>query len=170
MKKINGFTVIELVVVIILLSILAANAIPRFTGASLVEPYTYRTQLIAALRLTQQRAMQQTNTSFCHQIVLDNTVARYGIPDRTDCSVIAFPNGWQPDLTGAEVESGQNITFSLINSAGINESNPVTIQFDGLGRPLDNSSNTCQGGCRLQIIGDETIDIIIESEGYIHGS
>ena len=123
--------------------------------------------------MQQTTPQQQTNTSanitnFCHQIVLDNIQARYGIPDRTDCTVTTFANNWQPDGTGAEVESGQNITFSLVNSSGNAMNNPATIQFDNLGRPLNTSSNSCQNGCEIQISGDENIRIRIESEGYIH--
>jgi len=155
--RISGFTLIESVTVIILLGILAVSVLPRFSGTRDYEIYAYRTQLIAALRLTQQRAMQQTNSTLCHQIVVED--GRFGIPDRTDCGETDFPADWQPDLTGAAVDSKHNISFNINGNA-----NPGIIRFNGMGVPLEN----CSGGCTLNIIGeDETVTVLIAEQGYI---
>jgi MSHA pilin protein MshC len=157
-----GFTLVELVTVIIIIGILAVNVLPKFSGSSSFEAYSYRVQLISALRLTQQRAMQQTNsaTNYCHQIVFDDEKSRYGVPDRTDCDVIAFPSSWQPDASGLVVEDKHQVSFSI---SGI--TNPSRVRFDSMGRPLED----CTGGCVINVIGnDETVMIEIESEGYIH--
>lgn len=161
MKKSQlGFSLVELVTVIILLGILAANILPKFTGSSSFEAHAYRPQLIAALRLTQQRAMQQTNNAYCHQIVLDDEQARYGIPDRLDCDVIDFPNDLQPSATGLVVDSKHQVTFALSS-----KDNPSQIAFDSMGKPTVD----CAGGCVINVIGaDEIVQIQIRSEGYIH--
>ncbi|WP_281559617.1 type II secretion system protein [Thalassomonas sp. RHCl1] len=155
--RISGFTLIESVTVIILLGVLAVSVLPRFSGTRDYEIYAYRSQLIAALRLTQQRAMQQTNSTLCHQIVIQDS--RYGIPDRTDCNVTNFPADWQPDLTGADVDSKHNISFDINGNA-----NPGIIRFDGMGVPLNN----CSGGCILNITGEyEVLTVLIAEQGYI---
>jgi len=164
-KKQNGFTLVEVIIVLILIGILAATAASKFTGTDTFEAYTFRASLISALRLTQQRAMQQTNSTFCHQIVIENT--RYGVPDRTNCTVTIFPAGWQPDFSGLAVDPRYNITFQI---NGV--SNPSAITFDSMGRPVANVSlaNNCAGGCDINIQSSvETLKIRIESEGYIHG-
>ncbi len=56
----KGFTLVELVVVIILLAVLAATAIPRLTLTQGFEATTDRDQLIALLISVQTRAMQNT--------------------------------------------------------------------------------------------------------------
>jgi len=156
-KKNHGFTLVEVVIVLILVGILAASVSSKFTGTDTYEAYTFRASLISALRLTQQRAMQQTNSTFCHQIVIEST--RYGVPDRTNCAVATFPVGWQPDFTGLVVASRYNITFA-INGGG------KIVSFDSMGRP----QNNCTGGCDINITSSvETVKIRIESEGYIHG-
>ena len=158
-KASAGFTLIEAVTVIILLGILAASVLPKFSGTRDYEVYAYRSQLIAALRLTQQRAMQQTNSSLCFQIVVEDS--RYGVPDRTDCAITVFPIDWQPDLTGIVVETNHKVTFDINGNA-----NPGIVSFNGMGVPLDD----CNGGCTLNIkSSNDSVAIFIESQGYIRG-
>ncbi len=173
MKNVCGFTTIELVTVIIIVGILAVNVLPRFDGTASYEAHTYRAQLISALRLTQQRAMQQTDSGdgYCHQLIFDNdsTVSRYGIPNRVDCTVTSFSGlvpEWQPDATGIEVSKKHQVDFSIEG-----EANPSAITFDAMGRPVSNATlaNNCAGGCIINVqSGVETLKIKIESQGYIH--
>jgi len=161
MKKTQvGFTLIEVLTVMILIGILAVTAISKFSGSDSFEAYTYRTSLISDLRLTQQRAMQQTDNNHCHQIVFDTN--RYGIPDRTDCGVVNFPNGWQPDYTSVDLNGTRyTVTFSIDGAGNI-------VSFDSMGRPQAN----CAGGCKINVASTssgESVQIQIESEGYIHG-
>jgi len=168
MKQNRGFTTIELVTVIIIVAILAVNVLPHLGSTDSYEAHTHRAQLISALRLTQQRAMQQTNskavnnlTPYCHHIIFDTTKVRYGVPNRTDCTVTSFSSGWQPDATGHEVDARYDITFS-VSFAG-----DAIISFDWMGRPLGG----CANGCTIDVESSvETLTIEIEEEGYIHGS
>jgi len=168
MKINHGFTTIELVTVIIIVAIMAVNVLPRFDGTASYEAHTHRAQLISALRLTQQRAMQQTNlkavnnlTPYCHHIIFDANPVRYGVPNRTDCTVTSFPSDWQPDATGHEVDARYDITFS-VSFAG-----DAIISFDWMGRPLGG----CATGCTIDVESAvETLTIEIEEQGYIHGS
>ena len=169
MKKNDGFTLIELVTVIIIVGVLAVNVIPRFGATSSYEPHTQRAKLISSLRLTQQRAMQQTDSTdildstgaavgYCHEIVFEDS--RYGIPSRTSCTN-SFPSNWQPDATGHIVDDRYNITFDV---DGL--SNPSSLGFDWKGRP----TGDCAGGCVININHptSESLKIYIEAEGYIN--
>lgn len=170
----RGFTLIELVTVIILIGILAVNVLPKFGGTASYEAHTHRAQLISALRLTQQRAMQQTDLTavdkgtvnerpYCHHIVFDDQKARYGVPDRLDCTEKSFTN-WDKDkdITGHEVDSRYEISFAVQGAA-----KPVLVRFDWMGRPLGD----CDGGCTIEVTSAvETLEIIIEAEGYIHAN
>ena len=172
MQTDRGFTLIELITVIILIGILAVAVLPKFDGTASYEAHTHRAQLVAALRLTQQRAMQQTDSSdgYCHQLIFDNNtdVSRYGIPDRVNCSITTFPSGWEPDATGFEVEGRYQVSFAING-----KTNPSAITFDSMGRPISNASlsveNSCVGGCIINVqTSVETLKIQIESEGYVH--
>jgi MSHA pilin protein MshC len=164
MKLKRGFTTIELVTVIIIVGILAVNVLPRFDGTASYEAHTHRAQLISALRLTQQRAMQQTNTTYgyCHEIIFDDIEDRYDIPNRIDCTpnVPVFPLNWQADATGHIVDSRYQITFNIDGAA-----NPQTVGFDWMGRP----TGSCAGGCEINVVSSvETLKVFIEEEGYIN--
>jgi MSHA pilin protein MshC len=153
--------------------ILAVNVLPRFDGTASYEAHTHRAQLISALRLTQQRAMQQTDSadSYCHQLIFDNLVSRYGIPNRLDCSITVFTGqvpDWEPDATGFEVDNKYQVSFRIDD-----KNNPSAITFDSMGRPVGNEEilNDCSDadGCIINIQSStETLQIKIESEGYIH--
>lgn len=171
MQKELGFTIIELITVIILIGILTVTVLPKFDGTASYEAHTHRAQLIAALRLTQQRAMQQTDGSdnYCHQLIFDNhsTKSRYGIPNRVDCGISIFPSNWEPDLTGIDLDNNQ-VSFDLDG-----KNNPSAVTFDNMGRPISNLStalpNNCSGGCTINVkTSIETLQIEIEPEGFIH--
>lgn len=156
----KGFTLIELIAVIMLIAILAVTVAPKFDSTDGYEAHTHRAQLIAALRLTQQRAMQQTDSTegYCHEIVFDDR--QYGVPNRVSCELV-FPGGWQPDSTGHIVDDSYDITFDIDGSA-----NPKRVGFDWMGRPTQD----CLGGCDINIKHPtgQSLKIYIEAEGYIN--
>jgi len=161
----KGFSLIELIVVIILISILAVAVAPKFDGTASYEAHTHRAQLISSLRLTQQRAMQQTDVTdnFCHEIVFDDVKSRYGIPNRIDCTATspAFLPGWKEDATGHTVDDRYQVSFDINGLA-----NPQKVGFDWMGRP----TGSCDGGCEINVTrpGETTLVVTIEPEGYIH--
>ncbi|WP_440876242.1 pilus assembly FimT family protein [Thalassotalea sp. PLHSN55] len=147
MNKQSGFTIIELVSVIILLGILSVAIVPKFSGSSDFEVYTVRAQLISALRLTQQRAMQQTHAlasgdTYCHIQRID--AKQYG----TNCS------GFRTDATALNL-ADSSVTLSPTDNI---------ISFNSWGIP------SCSKGCVITITGDngDLVQVGIESEGYIH--
>lgn len=154
-NKIKAFTTLELVVTLLILGILSATVIPKFFTSNGFEEYTYRDEVISKIRGIQLRAMQQTNSSECH-VVLVNQL-KLGIPD--DCDVTpSFSNSWVPGNTGVIIDSDNSIQFDV---SGGN----FFFSFDQMGRP-----NGCADPCLVVIVGGEdTLTIRIESEGYIHG-
>jgi len=163
-KRTLGFTIVELVTVLVILGIISATVLPKFFGSDNFEAHPFRAQLISALRLTQQRAMQQTDggDNYCHQVVINND--RYGVLNRVsaNCSTETDLTTLSPDQTGKIVESRYDITFVLVGSA-----NPSVIGFDSMGRPTQD----CSSGCEIQVSQtevSESLKIRIESEGYIH--
>lgn len=152
--KIIGFTTIELVVTLIILGILSATIIPKFFTSNGFEEFTYRNEVITKLRSIQLRAMQQTNSSECH-IVLVNQF-KLGIPD--DCDITpSFSNSWVAGTTGVLIDSKNGAKFN------VNGGN-YFFTFDYMGR-----AEGCNDPCLIIIDGGETpLTVKIESEGYIH--
>jgi MSHA pilin protein MshC len=143
----QGFTLIELIIVIIILGILSVTVAPKFFTAKGFSEYGYRTDVIAKLRLIQIKAMQQTqaDNSDCHRVFL--TTTKLGTPDACASS--------EDSATKVKIADQDNITFSS-NIIG------NSFSFDSMGRP------SCAAPCKISINGEQTISVQIESEGYIH--
>jgi MSHA pilin protein MshC len=153
----SGFTLIELIIVIIILGILSTTVAPKFFTSSGFSEYVYRSDAIAKLRLIQIKAMQQTgnNASDCHQVLVTNK--KLGAPDDCDDSP-SYTDAWDANLlaTGMEIDGNDNVSFTTDMVGN-------KFSFDSLGRPI-----SC-GPCVISINGEQTVKIQIEKEGYIHG-
>ena len=138
----KGFTLIELIVVLIIIGVLAISLVPRFFTASGTSEYLYRDQLLSLLRLAQMQAMQCTNCTL-QPVNITAGEARIG---SAVCSSI-------DPMQAVCVASGDAVSFSPAGS----------ISFDAMGRP------TCSAGsCTVQVQGESTLQLCIETEGYIH--
>jgi len=157
MFKQSGFTLIELVIVIILTSILAATAIPKFIGSDGFETQAYRDQLVQLLKTVQQQAMscdldcrstRSSNLYACNKVIIEND--RFGIPANCGSSL---PSSYDVPQLGMSQDEADNSAISFSTH---------TIEFDSLG-----IASSC-AACDISINGEQTLTIRIESQGYIH--
>jgi len=148
-KVMHGFTLIELIVVLIIISIMAVTVLPKFFGSTGYQEYTYQAEVITKLRSIQIRAMQQTNSSECHTILV--TESALGIPNNCDVNSI---DSWQGETTTVDIQPEHSVTFDFPSG---------NFYFDGMGRP------SCSP-CFISVKGDSTLSVVIEPEGYIHGN
>lgn len=150
-----GFSLIELVIVLVLLSILSITAIPRLLDSQSELLITNRDQLVSVLRLMQQQAMQDTAGS-CQTLLLQTQQVS---PD-TNAGCAAASSGsallWQ-------APSGLSVSATVL-SDNSSVSLPLSLEFSKLGAPLAYSN-----GIKLQLNGTDNTEIIcIQAEGYIH--
>lgn len=143
-----GFTIIELIVVILILGIMAVSVVPKFFNSTGFQEYTYQTEVITKLRSIQLRAMQQTNSSECHTVLVTGNAL--GIPE--NCNLAS--GNWQSETTSVVIQNDHDVTFDV-------SSGNISFTFDGMGRP------SCSP-CLIAVLGDSTLTIKIESQGYIH--
>lgn len=160
-----GFTLIELVTVILIGSILAVYASSRLFTSSGYQEYTYQDRLITALRRLQTNAMNQTDVN-CHQFWVEQKQA--GVPDQNACSALpSFSSGYWDDYRanyrGARITDSA-LTYGFFNVNGVGLALPGDIRFDSWGRPLAE----CSGGCQIAVTGDLEVKVCIEPEGYVH--
>ncbi|RUO23471.1 hypothetical protein CWE08_02165 [Aliidiomarina iranensis] len=154
-QRATGFTLVELVIVIVVLGILAVTAAPRIFGDRGVEESTLEPRILSMLRLQQQRAMQDTIQP-CYGVTL--TAAQL---TPKDCAepiaperVLALPT--PAVLTVISALPGADSGFL----------------FNGLGCPVSNGHETIPEACgqssvELQIDGVENRRICVQSQGYI---
>ena len=134
----RGFTLVELVTVILIVSVLAVFVVPRFLGSSAFEGRTVQEQLISAAREAQQLAMDKgTGAAVTLEIDDGNKRVRIryneGGPQTIDYSV---PDG-----------------ITLVSTA-------PTISYSTLG-----DASTAMN---VSIIGAGTRNVCIEDSGYAH--
>ena len=139
------FTLIELIVTLILISILAVTALPRFMGSNGFTEVALRDELANRLRAVQLSAMNSAD-GHCHLLVIQTD--QWGVSPRSAASCPAYPLQWITEFDPHQVSIA-----------------PAVIGFDRLGR----ATLDCSGGCDLSIVGrDSTETVRIESEGFIH--
>lgn len=139
----HGFTLIELIIVIILLGILAVYAAPRFFATGDTEVVAAQTSLAAMLRMQQQRAMQDTAA-----------VGEYGVDIATDGDQITV-TPIAPD--GSSPRDPLQLSGLLINPS------TTSLRFNALG-----CIDTCgQSDVIVTLSGNTSRSVCINRQGYI---
>jgi MSHA pilin protein MshC len=144
----SGFTLVELVMVIILIGVLSALGVGLFAGRSAFSPLLVTQQLSSATLLAQQAALA------------GNTANSVLIQQSSDSLIFeAAQSQFQLDRAGSTLSyqiSGGG--FTPVSAAGL------TVGFDGLGRVASPSART---NIDFQITGDSTYNLCLSSLGAV---
>ncbi|MBL1377206.1 prepilin-type N-terminal cleavage/methylation domain-containing protein [Zobellella iuensis] len=177
----RGFTLLELVLVLVLTGILAAVALPRLSLSSSFDERLQADNLVGLLRLAQLRAMNDpgalqasTDVSRCGRLVITST----GFSLSEDCNSTTLLNGIALNnadsqglflgKTGIAIGAGHSLP--LVLQFGRPAQDPRFLSSDSrLGRPFLHQSGAAAVALTTPleiIIGGKTVRI--ETEGYIH--
>lgn len=179
LSKNYGFSLIELIVVIILIGILAVSVGSRFVGTDGFAELTYQSRLISSLRAIQTRAMYDTRpptvtnpSGYCFQINFRDSPAAFGPPtldytaangSATCSTTINFTTSQHLSTTNSEMADNKVSLVELLDGVD----SIVYIGFDDLGRPLT-SANNCSADCQITFKGEQSARVCIKSQGYIY--
>lgn len=149
----GGFTMVELVVTIVIIGILAATIVPRWSGNSGFDERGFRDRTAAALRYAQKSAIAARLTT-CAAFVMTPPTVSFRISSlngAVDCSA-------GTDLIGPD---GLPLVVGATGSATFTAA-PASIVFDAAGRP--------NGAAVISVSGlPATLAITVEAEtGYVH--
>ncbi|MGR5341006.1 type II secretion system protein [Vibrio astriarenae] len=164
MRDKNGFTLVELIVVILLVAIVSTYAASRYLGKSSFSAYTYQEAVISVIRQVQVNRMQ----SNLHDESGDLTP--FVLTFKDQCL------GSQYSCTQSELNPLQRSDFVVIDSGSFSgeqvcaANKPLNlVSFDLLGNPiLDKGKALSEPNVEITINdGEVTASLCINSQGYV---
>jgi MSHA pilin protein MshC len=174
--KLSGFTLVELVGVLVIVAVLAMVAVPRFFSKSSFDARAFSDQTQSMLRYAQKLAIAQNRPVFVLLTTGANPRIALCFVDTTCASRVAPPSGQN---------SGSAVTLAACGSAPADRAwfceappsgiafatTPATaaFYFSALGKP-HTIANADLPQLQISVTGDGgTRNIIVETEtGYVH--
>lgn len=126
-RQAQGFTIVELVAVMVITGIIAAIAAPRFIGVDAFDARGSYGTLTSALRYAQKTAIAQRR----------NVYVNMNSSTRVVCL------GYTSNCSSAVIDPATQAAYSKTLSSNVSIASSTTpLGFDGLGRPVPNATAT----------------------------
>ncbi|HFQ5289942.1 TPA: type II secretion system protein [Vibrio vulnificus] len=152
----RGFTLVELIVVILLISIVSAYAASRYIGTGSFSAYAAQEQAISIIRQLQVYRMQ-SNTTNSYNSNFELTASGGCLGSSAGCSAAATPQA-------AESRS------DVMRLDGVSVSSTISpIRFDLRGNPLQTNGSALNSVTITFTASGESASVCINSQGYVSG-
>ncbi|RZQ28367.1 type II secretion system protein [Vibrio vulnificus] len=151
-----GFTLVELIVVILLISIVSAYAASRYIGTGSFSAYAAQEQAISIIRQLQVYRMQSNTTNSANPN-FELTASGGCLGSSAGCSAAATPQA-------AESRS------DVMRLDGVSVSSTISpIRFDLRGNPLQTNGSALNSLTITFTASGESAAVCINSQGYVSG-
>ncbi|EGR1893615.1 type II secretion system protein [Vibrio vulnificus] len=151
-----GFTLVELIVVILLISIVSAYAASRYIGTGSFSAYAAQEQAISIIRQLQVYRMQSNTTNSANPN-FELTASGGCLGSSAGCSAAATPQA-------AESRS------DVMRLDGVSVSSTISpICFDLRGNPLQTNGSALNSVTITFTASGESASVCINSQGYVSG-
>ncbi|MDQ1315322.1 MAG: pilin protein MshC [Pseudomonadota bacterium] len=146
----RGFTLVELILVMVIAGILAAVAVPRLIGRNSFDTRGFADQLAATVRFGQKLAIAQRRDVFVQMSTGAATLCYSAVVPCSAADYAPGPGGEKP--------------YTVTAPGGVTIASPVAVlAFDGGGRP-DTAAQL-----DIQVNGAGAHHVLVEREtGYVH--
>ncbi len=163
----QGFSLIELVMVIVILGVLAVFAAPRIFDSTVFNVQGFHDSTLAYLRFAQKTAIAQRRTvcvTFgANSITLAAAQnAPTNVAAATDCSTAVTP----ASFVGPNREAPPTLTTTSSAAYGTTPS-PVNFNFNGLGQPIT-AAGALMATQTIQVVGAARTITVEGTTGFVH--
>ena len=156
---VRGFTLIELIMVVVILGVLAVYAAPRMFDNKDFYARGFHDETLAYLRYAQKTAIAQRRT-VC-----------VTFPSTSQLTLAISPDAATADCTPPGSLTGPNGTTTLTakSDSGVAYSAPPTsFNFNGLGQPIAATGGAVMGTQAIQVVGAGRTITVQTATGYVH--
>ncbi|HAS8110525.1 TPA: type II secretion system protein [Vibrio vulnificus] len=155
-KRIKAFTLVELMVVILLISIVSAYAASRYIGTGSFSAYAAQEQAISIIRQLQVYRMQSNTTNSANPN-FELTASGGCLGSTAGCTAASTPQA-------AESRS------DVMRLDGVSVSSTISpIRFDLRGNPLQTNGSALNSVIITFTASGESASVCINSQGYVSG-
>lgn len=152
-----GFTMVELITVLVVVSILGAIALPRFVGRNAFDTFGFSEQTAQMLRFAQKSAIARRRT-VC--------ISQSG--SAVSLSFASAADSWTCNQNLLNPADGQHFSRPIpggIALAGL----ASPLRFNALGQPVDSSGTPLSSNQSLVITGEFSRTLTVEAEtGHVY--
>jgi MSHA pilin protein MshC len=151
-KNQRGFTLVELITVIVIVGIISVAAVPRFFDKNVFDSRGFYDQVISTLRYAQKSAVaqhRQVCVAFAANsitLTIDSSIPRDGLCD----APLVSPAGQNPNI----VTAPNGVTFAAPGAGTV-------FSFDALGRAIAPPAS-------ISVNGYTTAITVTAETGYVH--
>ena len=159
--KIGGFTVVEILIVVIIISIAAMMALPMFSSAAVVQARAAADMIAADIEYAKNMAISMGQN---YSVEFDSTAESYRIKDQVG-STIPHPVKLGFDY---EIDFGSDSRLNKVEIVSVSFNGTNEVKFDYLGSPYDSAGGVLNSGLVTLQAGDTVVEVSVEPvTGYV---